>query len=112
MGIRNWNSSRSLSVQLGRNRSRSDHDDHKPRWLRFWRKIKRSSDQNKNRNSNSNCHTSLMQHGGSSYDADTYQQNFDEGSGRAEPDNLCRSFSARFADPSKIIIHHKNHVFV
>ncbi|KAF2286929.1 hypothetical protein GH714_035576 [Hevea brasiliensis] len=39
-----------------------------------------------------------------SYDADEYSQNFDEGTGWAEPDNLSRSFSARFADPSRILI--------
>ncbi|KAF2286930.1 hypothetical protein GH714_035619 [Hevea brasiliensis] len=38
------------------------------------------------------------------YDADEYSQNFDEGTGWAEPDNLSRSFSARFADPSRILI--------
>ncbi|CAL9097689.1 unnamed protein product, partial [Musa textilis] len=34
------------------------------------------------------------------YDPYTYAQNFDEGSASVEPDNLSRSFSARFAVPS------------
>lgn len=33
------------------------------------------------------------------YDPYTYAQNFDEGFASAEPDNLSRSFSARFAGP-------------
>ncbi|KAG6471995.1 hypothetical protein ZIOFF_069450 [Zingiber officinale] len=37
------------------------------------------------------------------YDLQTYQQNFDEGAAWAEPDNLCRSFSARFAIPSGVL---------
>ncbi|KAJ8479598.1 hypothetical protein OPV22_023325 [Ensete ventricosum] len=36
-----------------------------------------------------------------SYDPYTYAQNFDEGSASVEPDNLWRSFSARFAAPSR-----------
>ncbi|WOK97028.1 hypothetical protein Cni_G05736 [Canna indica] len=35
------------------------------------------------------------------YDPCTYAQNFDEGSAWAEPENLARSFSARFAVPSR-----------
>ncbi|CAL0327280.1 unnamed protein product [Lupinus luteus] len=37
------------------------------------------------------------------YDLDTYSMNFDHGTGWMEPDNLPRSFSARFADPSTIL---------
>lgn len=36
------------------------------------------------------------------YDAFTYAQNFDQGSTWADPDALSRSFSARFAVPSRI----------
>ncbi|KAJ0977836.1 hypothetical protein J5N97_013310 [Dioscorea zingiberensis] len=37
------------------------------------------------------------------YDAYSYAQNFDDGSAWIEPENLSRSFSARFADPSRIL---------
>uniref|UniRef100_A0A7N2L0I6 Uncharacterized protein n=1 Tax=Quercus lobata TaxID=97700 RepID=A0A7N2L0I6_QUELO len=36
------------------------------------------------------------------YDAYTYSQNFDQGPALDEPDSLSRSFSIRFADPSRI----------
>ncbi|KAJ9167798.1 hypothetical protein P3X46_019391 [Hevea brasiliensis] len=35
------------------------------------------------------------------YDEYSYLQNFDQGSGKDEPENLSRSFSVRFADPSR-----------
>ena len=34
-----------------------------------------------------------------SYDPDEYSQNFDQGTGWAEPDNLSRSFSVRPGSP-------------
>lgn len=37
------------------------------------------------------------------YDAYTYAQNFDEGSAWIEPENLSRSFSARFAVPPSML---------
>ncbi|KAL4195477.1 hypothetical protein AMTRI_Chr05g64850 [Amborella trichopoda] len=37
-----------------------------------------------------------------SYDPETYAMNFDHGVASFEPDNLSRSFAARFADPSQI----------
>ncbi|WOL14127.1 hypothetical protein Cni_G22907 [Canna indica] len=37
------------------------------------------------------------------YDPYTYAQNFDEGAAWAEPENLSRSFSARFAVPSRVL---------
>ncbi|CAL9130065.1 unnamed protein product [Musa textilis] len=37
------------------------------------------------------------------YDPHTYAQNFDEGSAWAEPEDLSRSFSARFAVPSGVL---------
>ncbi|KAJ0089681.1 uncharacterized protein LOC116123177 [Pistacia vera] len=38
------------------------------------------------------------------YDPYTYSQNFDQGFAWEEPDNLSRSFSVRFADPSRIFL--------
>jgi hypothetical protein len=37
------------------------------------------------------------------YDAYSYAQNFDEGTAWVEPENLSRSFSARFAVPSRVL---------
>ena len=38
------------------------------------------------------------------YDPYTYSQNFDQGTALDEPDNLSRSFSVRFADPSRVLV--------
>ncbi|KAL1318641.1 hypothetical protein HN51_070954 [Arachis hypogaea] len=43
------------------------------------------------------------------YDAYTYSQNFDHGNAKDEADNLSRSFSARFADSSKVTTVITNH---
>ncbi|CAK9182719.1 unnamed protein product [Ilex paraguariensis] len=90
MDIRNWHKLRSKSIRLGQKCIQPEYDSHS-RWLVFWRKIKRV----KMKNSSSSV---SMQ---TSYDPDTYLKNFDEGLGQAEPDCLHRSFSARFADPSR-----------
>ncbi|GAV79503.1 hypothetical protein CFOL_v3_22968 [Cephalotus follicularis] len=39
-----------------------------------------------------------------SYDPYTYSQNFDQGFSWDEPDCISRSFSVRFADPSRITL--------
>ncbi|CAJ1955206.1 unnamed protein product [Sphenostylis stenocarpa] len=62
-----------------------------PNWTTFWRKIKRE----KSRLFNASPAV-LVQ-----YDPNSYSQNFDDGYSN-DPDNLSRSFSARFAVPSKI----------
>ncbi|XP_027356880.1 uncharacterized protein LOC113866197 [Abrus precatorius] len=103
-----WLSSRSQrtqNIQLGRsytkshNRSSSpytsSYDGTKTLWKMLWRKLKRSSDKKKVFNS-----PTTME---GVYDPETYSMNFDQGTGWMEPDNLPRSFSARFADPSKIL---------
>lgn len=41
------------------------------------------------------------------YDQYTYSQNFDQGTALDEPDNLSRSFSVRFADPSIVLVKRK-----
>lgn len=67
-----------------------------PRWLAFWRRIKRHKKKISN-NSSSSSSSSWV------YDEETYMKNFDEGSeGRVEPDDLYRSFSARYAHPSRM----------
>ncbi|OVA12045.1 hypothetical protein BVC80_1487g14 [Macleaya cordata] len=115
-GIQNWccNTSGSRSMRFGRQQSRSymgmdDADDEfstrinyikvtrsssKQRWRVIWRRIKKE----KKKIFNSTL-TSPVQ---VSYDPYSYLKNFDQGSACSEPDNLSRSFSARFADPSKI----------
>ncbi|KAI3468250.1 hypothetical protein Pfo_024913 [Paulownia fortunei] len=92
MPFTNWKNSRSKSVRLGQKnyvQTENEYPNHK--WLMFWRRIRRA----KKKSSES---TLAMQ---KTYDPESYLQNFDEGSGRIEPDNLYRSFSARYANPSR-----------
>lgn len=67
-------------------------------WQMLWRKIRFRRDNNtKKKKLSSSC--AAME---GIYDIDTYSKNFDQGLSWMEPDNLCRSFSSRFADPSRI----------
>ncbi|KAJ1433939.1 hypothetical protein SESBI_05783 [Sesbania bispinosa] len=61
-----------------------------PSWRTFWRKIKR--EKKKFFSSSAAVHVQ--------YDPNSYSQNFDDGY-YTDPDNVSRSFSARFAVPSK-----------
>uniref|UniRef100_A0A516IJI9 Uncharacterized protein n=1 Tax=Turnera subulata TaxID=218843 RepID=A0A516IJI9_9ROSI len=63
----------------------------------FWRKISRG--QKKIFNVNAPAAITSQ----ASYDPEEYSQNFDPGTGWQEPDNLPRSFSARYADPSRLL---------
>ncbi|KAK9273016.1 hypothetical protein L1049_017823 [Liquidambar formosana] len=96
MGIRKWFNSGHETIRLGRPATmQSDHDGHAG-WLSFWRKFKREKKRI------FNPHQTPSMHGGAavaSYDPETYSMNFDRGMEWAEPDNLSRSFSARFAYP-------------
>lgn len=67
--------------------------DSRAKWEILWKKI-RKGDYNDQKKSNLKS---------SSYDQISYAQNFDHGTAWQEPDNLSRSFSARFAHPSRII---------
>jgi len=62
-----------------------------PSWRTFWRKIKR--EKRKLFGASPAIHAQ--------YDPNSYSQNFDDGYSN-DPDNLSRSFSARFAVPSRI----------
>ena len=62
------------------------------RWRMLWRRIKR--EKKKLFNYPTPVHAP--------YDPYTYSQNFDQGLTWADPDNASRSFSARFAVPSRI----------
>ncbi|KAL1532481.1 hypothetical protein AAHA92_32487 [Salvia divinorum] len=88
--ISKWKSSRSKSMKLGQN-AYSSSSDHK--CLMLWQKIKRGN----KKSSESPFATQRT------YDPHSYMQNFDEGSATVEPDgdNLHRSFSARYANPSR-----------
>lgn len=101
IGKGNWNKTRSKSVRLGKNYmqrelsscdSCSSSSSSSPRWLAFWRRIKIHKKKCFNNNNNSCV-----------YDEETYLKNFDEGgeARRVEPDNLYRSFSARYARSSR-----------
>ncbi|PKA64527.1 hypothetical protein AXF42_Ash007272 [Apostasia shenzhenica] len=65
------------------------------RWRWLWRRIMREKRRILDYSS-----SPVMTTGAVSYDPYSYAQNFDEGSARVEPENLCRSFSARFAAPA------------
>ncbi|GMI92531.1 hypothetical protein HRI_002922500 [Hibiscus trionum] len=85
-------SSRTETIKLGRNYTQRGQDDRsKPKWRTFWKKFT-------GKKTFTSSHVGFQ----ASYDPDEYSQNFDQGTGWAEPDNLSRSFSARFADPSRI----------
>ncbi|PIN00999.1 hypothetical protein CDL12_26499 [Handroanthus impetiginosus] len=83
MSFSNWRNLRSKSVRLGQKdiQSTEQQDYSNQKWLMFWRKIRRAKIKK------------------SSYDHESYLQNFDEESAERihEPDNLYRSFSARYA---------------
>lgn len=88
MSLNNWKTTRSKSISLGRKGMQREYNSH-PKWLIFWRRITKL----KNPTSDS-CTVQKT------YDHQSYIQNFDEGFDGAEPDNLYRSFSARYADPA------------
>ncbi|MBA0835851.1 hypothetical protein Goarm_008105 [Gossypium armourianum] len=96
MEIKIWHrqcSSRLETIKLGRSYTQRGHDEHpKPKWRTFWKIFTRERKK---------IFASPVGFQ-ASYDPDEYSQNFDQGTGWAEPDNLSRSFSARFADPSRI----------
>lgn len=95
MGIKLiWQNSGRETIRLGKNNHLQDENDRvKARWRTFWTKIVRE----KKRIFSSSGATFQT-----SYAPDEYLQNFDQEMGWAEPDNLPRSFSARYADPSRI----------
>lgn len=96
MAFTNWKSSRSRSVKLGQNHSQTEYEyPSNQKWLMFWRRIKRA----KKKGSESPFG---MQR---TYDPESYLQNFDEGPEGIEPDNLYRSFSARYANPASRFNH-------
>ncbi|KAL6559874.1 hypothetical protein OROGR_004991 [Orobanche gracilis] len=69
-------------------------------WTQLWRKMMKREKKITSRSSNPTK---------SAYDEYTYSQNFDPGSvwAAVDPDDLSRSFSARFAVPSRIFENHR-----
>eukprot|EP00262_Sarcandra_glabra_P012160 TRINITY_DN3078_c0_g1_i1.p1 TRINITY_DN3078_c0_g1~~TRINITY_DN3078_c0_g1_i1.p1 ORF type:complete len:129 (-),score=2.20 TRINITY_DN3078_c0_g1_i1:44-400(-) len=100
--VRNWCSSGWKSFRCGRNYAEREYDEveelnypatqsNTSRWQALWRKIKKE----KRRILYSSAPIHVP------YDPYTYSQNFDQGSDWLEPDDLGRSFSARFASSSR-----------
>ncbi|XP_057416073.1 uncharacterized protein LOC130710736 [Lotus japonicus] len=95
-----WFSSRSQrkeNIRFGRSNTKPHHyhdDGTRTVWQMLWRKLK--GDRKKK------VFSSSPARGDGVYDEETYSMNFDQGTGWMEPDNIPRSFSARFADPSWI----------
>ncbi|KMT16916.1 hypothetical protein BVRB_2g043880 [Beta vulgaris subsp. vulgaris] len=126
MGIKEWNSKKSQSFTFGRSNSsrrkekinqqqqqqqqqcirlgqkcaQNDEYDQKSRWKMLWKKIKKEKQRifSSNNSFNNHIHGSTI----AAYDPEAYSRNFDEGLECKEPEYLTRSFSARFADPSRI----------
>ncbi|XP_027357397.1 uncharacterized protein LOC113866798 [Abrus precatorius] len=77
--------------EIERGNSISANRSSKMRWRVLWMKFKKEKKK-------------LFEYSASPlqvpYDPYTYSQNFDQGTSKFEPDNLSRSFSVRFADPS------------
>ncbi|XVF49211.1 hypothetical protein PTKIN_Ptkin03bG0250300 [Pterospermum kingtungense] len=103
MDIRNWCNSGCKTVCLDRgyheigpvmmNSSPSTSGPHKLNWKGLWMKFKKEK---RKIFESDPVHVP--------YDPDTYSQNFDQGFPWDEPDNLSRSFSMRFADPSRVFL--------
>ena len=128
MGIKEWSSSKSQSFTFGRSISSSRRENHNQqqqqqciilgqmkfdqydrqgsKWKLIWKKIKKEKQRilssNNNNSFNNRIHGSVV----ATYDPEAYSRNFDEGLECKEPEYLTRSFSARFADPSRMV--HKN----
>ncbi|EXC32787.1 hypothetical protein L484_019901 [Morus notabilis] len=104
MGIKEW-----CNCSLGDHRAivlgKSYDVSTQHGWRSFWRKIKTMENKNKKKKMvmiKNKLYSSSSVRLQPSYDPTTYSKNFDQGMGWEEPDYLSRSFSARFADPSRI----------
>uniref|UniRef100_A0A5B7BEM1 Uncharacterized protein n=1 Tax=Davidia involucrata TaxID=16924 RepID=A0A5B7BEM1_DAVIN len=104
MDVRNWCSSGTRTVRLGlyydelgsvNSTTSTSSGSNKSMWKLLWRKFMKE----KRKMFESPVHLQVP------YDADTYLQNFDQGLMWDEPDSLSRSFSVRFADPSRIFLN-------
>ncbi|KAM7509497.1 hypothetical protein LguiA_019950 [Lonicera macranthoides] len=101
MDIRSWCNSGTRTFQSGRfyeelapATTQATTRPGRPAWKLLWKKFKKE----KKKMFESSVHGQVP------YDEYTYSQNFDHGPSWDEPENLSRSFSARFADPSMIFV--------
>lgn len=119
MDIRSWcNSGASESIRLGRcphrrrdgaggcsgnsgSNSPASSGLKKLSWKQLWMKLKRERRRIMLESGSFEGHV----HG--PYDFHNYSQNFDHGIASEEPENLSRSFSVRFANPSRIFVRKK-----
>ncbi|KAG2691775.1 hypothetical protein I3760_08G023100 [Carya illinoinensis] len=104
MGIKKWWNLDSETphecIQLGRScveSSKNSSTQIQSRWKMFWKK----NICEKKKFPGRTTPVTLMHT--ATYDSKTYSKNFDQGTGWMDPDNLSRSFSARFADPSRVL---------
>ncbi|KAL6974383.1 hypothetical protein U1Q18_028565 [Sarracenia purpurea var. burkii] len=106
MDMKNWCSSGSTrSLRLGRrcpvleavnSPAAATRTRRRPVWKQLWRKLLKEKRKMTTTTESSSVRVRVP------YDEHTYAQNFDEGLVWDEPDILSRSFSVRFADPSRI----------
>jgi len=94
-GSRNMNSYAKRGYdRIGSFKALVSHESKSPRWRLLWRKIV------KEKRKIFDCSSSAQAN--ITYDPYTYSQNFDHGLIMSNPDDSSRSFSARFAVPSRI----------
>ncbi|RDX70941.1 FRIGIDA-like protein 4a, partial [Mucuna pruriens] len=105
MDIKSWRDSGRRTIQLGKCHNEIVHVNSvsaigttKLRWKLLWMKLKKE----KKKLFESASPLQVP------YDQYTYSQNFDQGISLDEPDNLSRSFSVRFADPSGVLVKKKS----
>ncbi|KAK6944995.1 hypothetical protein RJ641_026097 [Dillenia turbinata] len=101
MDAGNWKAQRSKMVRLGQGYEevvamefQQSVESNTPVWKVWWRKLLRE----KRRLFEPQVGVAFQV----PYDPQSYELNFDQGLMLDEPDSLSRSFSVRFADPSRI----------
>ncbi|GMH17668.1 hypothetical protein Nepgr_019509 [Nepenthes gracilis] len=111
MDIRRWGGSGTQRIVYGRSFSEHRYDRFVTldtieikttpnKMRRFWRSLRRKL--NREKKKVFGCPSTAPAAAQDAYSPHTYSQNFDHGSTWSEPDNLSRSFSARFAAASRV----------
>ncbi|KAK6941532.1 hypothetical protein RJ641_026909 [Dillenia turbinata] len=111
MDARNWKAHRSKTVRLGQRYAavepmeyQQSMESNMPVWKVWWRKLLRE----KRRMLEPQVGVAFQV----PYDPQSYELNFDQGLMLDEPDSLSRSFSVRFADPSRIFQKNEKRLIV
>ncbi|MCD9640260.1 hypothetical protein HAX54_025461 [Datura stramonium] len=116
MDVKNWYrnfSTRSKSVRLARNCNHGDVEGVKESssksggtkssiWKVLWKKLSKEKKEKKKGirlECSRSVHVQVPR-----YDEYTYSQNFDNGFSWNEPDHLFKSFSVRYANPSRLLL--------